>query len=137
MDALTWFKSVFQRALATPAPPRVDMATEQWADVPLHLAAARLRPRLADADGDEDWDEVIARAKIQAASPKVPSVPPPFPPPHPSPKAPSPPPFPAPQPSPKAPSPPAPPPPRRASPAELRAPRANPDVIVWGGPKKS
>ena len=41
MDALTWFKSVFRRARA---PVRADVASESWADVPLHLVAARLRP---------------------------------------------------------------------------------------------
>jgi len=46
--------------------------------VPLHLAAARLRPPAAPADDDEDWDAVIARAKLQAASPRAPSpLPPP------------------------------------------------------------
>ena len=73
MDALTWFKSVFQRA-----PLRADVATELWPDVPLHLVAAHLRPPVAPADGDEDWDAVIARAKVQAALPKA-SRPPPAP----------------------------------------------------------
>ena len=49
------------------------------ANVPLHLVAARLRPAAAPADDDEDWDAVIARAKMQAASPRAPS--PPLPPP--------------------------------------------------------
>ena len=49
------------------------------ADVPLHLVAARLRTTAAPADDDEDWDAVIARAKMQAALPKAPS--PPAPPP--------------------------------------------------------
>ena len=71
MDALTWFKSVFQRARPTPDALRADLATEPWADVPLHLAAARLRPPPARVDDDEDWDAVIARAKVQAASPNV------------------------------------------------------------------
>ena len=44
MDALTWFKSVFHRGLTTPAPLRADVASEMWPDIPLHLAAARLRP---------------------------------------------------------------------------------------------
>src|SRR5262245_4825119 len=47
---------------------------------PLHLAAARLRPPAAPADDDEDWDAVIARAKMQAAWPRAAS-PPPSPPP--------------------------------------------------------
>jgi hypothetical protein len=80
MDALTWFKSVFHRSRATPALLRADLATEQWADVPLHHMAARLRPPAAPADDAEDWDAVIARAKMQAASPKAPSPPPPPPP---------------------------------------------------------
>jgi hypothetical protein len=47
------------------------------ANVPLHLVAARLRHTAAPADDDEDWDAVIARAKMQAALPKAPSPPPP------------------------------------------------------------
>jgi hypothetical protein len=47
------------------------------ANVPLHLVAARLRQTAAPAEDDEDWDAVIARAKIQAALPKAPSPPPP------------------------------------------------------------
>jgi hypothetical protein len=50
-----------------------------WPDVPLHLAAARLRPAPASADDDEDWDAVIARAKTQAATAKPPSLPPSLP----------------------------------------------------------
>ena len=42
-------------------------------NVPLHLMAARLRPTAAPADDDEDWEAVIARAKMQAALPKAPS----------------------------------------------------------------
>ena len=46
--------------------------------LPLHLAAARLRRPAAPADDDEDWDAVIARAKLRAASPRAPSpLPPP------------------------------------------------------------
>ena len=47
------------------------------ANVPLHLVAARLRQTAAPPDDDEDWDAVIARAKIQAALPKAPSPRPP------------------------------------------------------------
>ena len=47
------------------------------ADVPLHLVAARMRPPAAPEDDDEDWDAVIARAKMQAGSPRAPSPPPP------------------------------------------------------------
>jgi hypothetical protein len=79
MDALTWFKSVFRRELTTPDALRADVATEMWADVPLHLAAARLRPAPPSADDDEDWDAVIARAKMQAATAKAPRLPPPSP----------------------------------------------------------
>jgi len=79
MDALTWFKSAFHHAQATPAPVRADVASERWPEVPLHVAAARLRPPSPAAD-DEDWNAVIARAKIQAASAKPPSpLPPPLP----------------------------------------------------------
>ena len=42
------------------------------ANVPLHLMAARLRPAPAPAENDEDWDAVIARAKMQTALPKAP-----------------------------------------------------------------
>ena len=87
MDALTWFKSVFHRA---PAPSGADSATD--AVVPLHVAAARLRPPAVAPSDDEDWGVLIARAKMQAASPKAP-FPPPLPPPrHPSLKLPAPPP---------------------------------------------
>src|SRR5690349_14980377 len=79
MDALTWFKTVFHRGLATPAQMGADVATEMWPDVPLHLAAARLRPAPASADDDEDWDAVIARAKTQAATANPPSLPPSLP----------------------------------------------------------
>jgi len=156
MDALTWFKSVFQRALTTPASLRADMATEAWADVPLHLAAARLRPRVAAADDDEDWNAMIARAKVQAASSRAPSPPPP---PLPRQAVPetqiTPPPVPARRIPARAPSPAPPPLPRRATPesqvtpppvptrrapsplmAKLRAPRANPDLVAWGELKK-
>src|SRR5262245_60123123 len=48
------------------------------ADTPLHLMAARLRPPApAASDDDEDWDAVIARAKMQAALPGAPRLPPP------------------------------------------------------------
>jgi hypothetical protein len=47
------------------------------ANVPLHLVAARLRTTAAPADDAEDWDAVIARAKMQAALPKALSPPPP------------------------------------------------------------
>jgi hypothetical protein len=93
MDALTWFKSVFHRESATPL--RADVATEQWDDVPLHLAAARLRPATARVDDDDDWNAVIARAKMEAASPKAPSPHPPRLPHHAPAKAPSPPPPPS------------------------------------------
>ena len=61
MDALTWFKTVFQR--------------EQES---LHLAAARLRPPPAPAaPDDDDWDAVIARAKtLAAAKIRIPAPPP-------------------------------------------------------------
>jgi hypothetical protein len=84
MDALTWFKSVFHRA-----------QVKEWADVPLHVAAARLRP--APASDDENWDAVIVRAKLQAGPAKAP-FPPRLPPPrHPSLKVPHPPPLPGPR----------------------------------------
>jgi hypothetical protein len=80
MDSLTWFKSVFHREQATPPPVRTDGGTDARAYVPLHLAAARLRPSGPPADDEEDWDVVIARAKMQAAAPKTPGpTPPPLP----------------------------------------------------------
>lgn len=56
MDAPNRFKAVYRRPLTTPAPLRTD--------------------------DDEDWDAVIARAKMQAASARVPRPlpPPPVPP---------------------------------------------------------
>jgi hypothetical protein len=77
MDALTWFKSVFHRGRPTDDLSRADAATESWADVPLHLVAARLRPPPVPAGNDEEWDAVIARAKMQAASPNARRLPPP------------------------------------------------------------
>jgi hypothetical protein len=47
--------------------------------VPLHLVAARLRPTTVPAHDEEDWDAVIAHAKMQAALPETPSLPPPPP----------------------------------------------------------
>jgi hypothetical protein len=58
MDALSRFKSVLQRA--------------QWADVPRHSVTVRSWPPAAPADDDEDWDAVIARAKMQAPLPRTP-----------------------------------------------------------------
>lgn len=164
MDALTWFKSVFGHVPATADRSRPDVATESWPDVPLHLAAARLRPPPPPAAADGDWDAVIARARMQAASPKTPS-PPPYPAVRDVPaKAPSPPPPPsARQGSRKAPAVPPYPPARRASPEtqetpppsrarlatplsmarlkalRFRAPtnaRANVDLVAWGSLKK-
>src|SRR6185295_12358734 len=107
---------------------------ELWDDVPLHLVAARLRPRAAPADDDEGWDEAIARARMQAASPKAPSPPPLPPAAQTTRKAPSPPPRSAARDaSRKAPSP---PPFPQARGAKPRAPRANPDLVGWGGLKK-
>jgi len=155
MDALTWFKSVLQRGGASSALLRADLATEEWADVPLHVAAARLRPTVAPAADAEDWKDVIARAKMQAASPGAPSPRPPSLPRHAPAKAPTPPP----PPRPRDPSrdmqdtPPLTPVPKPRTLATARsralrpgfptaprpgfptAARANPDVIVWGGRK--
>ena len=52
MDALTWFKSVFRRALMTPAPLRADVDTEMWDDVPLHRVAARPARSITARCGD-------------------------------------------------------------------------------------
>jgi hypothetical protein len=147
MDALTWFKSVFRRGLTTPAPLRADVASEMWPDVPLHLVAASLRPRPAssergqngDDDDGEDWDAVIAQAKVQAATRKAP-----MPPPLPrmgqaSRKAPS---TPPPRPRDIPPEMQETPPPLRAPQvpklaiARPRGPRASPDLVAWGGGKK-
>jgi hypothetical protein len=149
MDSLTWFKSVFQRAAATPASLHADLATEQWPDVPLHLVAARLRPPAPAAEDDEDWDAVIARAKMQAASPKAPSPRPPQLPRNAPAKAPSPPP-PPPRRNAWAEMPDTPPPsPGREAPARSvakpgapgamvpEATRATLDALVLGGRKKA
>ena len=122
MDALTWFKSVFfHRGRPTQDLSRADAATESWADVPLHLVAARLRPPPVPAGNDEEWDAVIARAKMQAASPNARRPPPP----------------------------PArdewaemsaTPPPSPARQARIRTPEATKatlDALVWGGQRKS
>jgi hypothetical protein len=58
MDALTWFKAAIHREGATPEPSPA---------VPLHLAAARLRPSQTAAPDGDDWDAAIARAKMRAA----------------------------------------------------------------------
>jgi hypothetical protein len=120
MDALTWFKSVFHRGQPTQHLSRADAATESWADVPLHLVAARLRPPPVPAGNDEEWDAVIARAKMQAASPNA-----------------------------RRPPPPArdewaemsaTPPPSPARQARIRTPEATKatlDALVWGGQRKS
>src|SRR3954469_11559814 len=50
------------------------------ANLPLHLVAARLRRAAAPTEHDQDWDAVIARAKMQAALAKAPRRPPPRPP---------------------------------------------------------
>ena len=87
---------------------------------------------MAHADDDEDWDAVIARAKMQLALPKASSQPPPparrrasleiqeTPPPLTTPKAPTP--WTA-----------RPAPPRAAAPVNVRAKL---DTLVWGGMKK-
>src|SRR3954466_10586891 len=49
------------------------------ANVPLHLAAARLRRAAAPTEHDQEWDAAIARAKMQTALAKAPSRPPPRP----------------------------------------------------------
>jgi hypothetical protein len=135
MDALTWFKSVFQRGRETPGVLRADLATEQWTDVPLHLVAARLRPPVARVDDDEDWDAVIARAKLQAASPKEPSPRPPPLPHHAPAKAPSPPP-PHPQRNEWAEMPDTPPPSPAQQARSCSATLAALDALVSGGLKK-
>jgi len=50
----------------------MDAPRFKGANVPLHVAAARLRPSAAVAAADGDWDAVIARAKMQVASQKTP-----------------------------------------------------------------
>jgi len=163
MDALTWFKSVFGRAPATSDRLRPEVAAEPWPDVPLHLAAARLRPAPPPAAADGDWDAVIARARMQAASPKTPNPTPPSMPRH-APRAPSPPPAPpAQQGTRRPPAVPPFPPARRAAPEMQETPppsrarqttplsmarlkalrlgapataRANVDLVAWGSLKK-
>jgi hypothetical protein len=72
MDALSRFKSVYQNGRVSPALLRAERRTPGAADVPLHLAAARLRPPPAPSDDDEEWDAVIARAKLRAEMPPTP-----------------------------------------------------------------
>jgi len=88
MDALTWFKSVFLRARATPGALHADLTTDSWDDVPMRPVERRSRPPAMAADDGEDWDAVIARAKMQAAFPSAPYLPPSPPARHASPKAP-------------------------------------------------
>jgi hypothetical protein len=77
MDVLTWFKSVFQRAHANPAPLPPDLATESWDDVPpLHVVAARLRPPPLPRDASPKGPSLPPPLPRQASA-KAPSVPPP------------------------------------------------------------
>lgn len=79
MAARSWLKAVFHRGGLTPAPVVGDLATEQWADVPM-IPATRSRPPVPAAADDENWDAVIARARQQqVVSLKTPSRPPPLP----------------------------------------------------------
>jgi len=72
MDALTRFKSVLHRAHTTPAQLRADLSTGAWGALPRHPVTVRSWPPPAPADEDEAWDALIARAKMQAPSPRAP-----------------------------------------------------------------
>src|SRR5262245_38647309 len=78
MDALTWFKSVFQRARVTPT-VRADLAREPWVDVPRIPVTPPMPRAVAAVDDDDDWNVAIAHAKIRASVPRAGSVPPPVP----------------------------------------------------------
>ena len=79
---IAWFRSLFSHA--PPALQGVDLAREQWDDVPLPRGAPPWRHLAGRPDDDADWDAVIARAKMRAPSPPPPSPSPRRPPPVPA-----------------------------------------------------
>jgi hypothetical protein len=81
MDPLTRFKSVGPRAPSKAAQLQADMAAEARRGATLQSVTVRAWPPAPPADDDHDWDAVIARAKMQAALPRVTRPPRPAPPP--------------------------------------------------------
>jgi len=83
MDPLTRFKSVGPRAPSTAVQLKADLALEARRGARPQSVTVRAWPPTAPVDDDEEWDAVIARAKLQAAvSPRVTRRPQPAPPPH-------------------------------------------------------
>ena len=82
MDPLTRFNSVGRRAPSTAAQLRADPAREARRGARPNSATVRAWPPTAPVDDDEDWDAVIARAKMQASAlPRATRPPQPAPPP--------------------------------------------------------
>jgi hypothetical protein len=82
MDPLTRFNSVGRRAPSTAAQLRADPAREARRGAGPNSATVRAWPPTAPVDDDEDWDAVIARAKMQASAfPRATRPPQPAPPP--------------------------------------------------------
>jgi len=83
MDGLTRFNSVGSRAPSTAAQLQADQARAAQRDARPNPVTVRAWPPRAPVDDDEDWDAVIARAKIQAAAlPRASRPQQPAPPPH-------------------------------------------------------
>src|SRR3954468_16354521 len=83
MDPLTRFNSVGRRAPSTAAQLQADLARAARRGGRPNSVTARAWPPTAPVDDDDDWDALIARAKMQAAaSPRVTRPPQPAPPPH-------------------------------------------------------
>lgn len=82
MDPLTRFNSVGRRAPSTAAQPQAGLLPEARGRARPHSVTVRAWPP-TPPDDDEDWDAVIARAKMQAtALPTVTRRPQPVPPAH-------------------------------------------------------
>ncbi len=72
MDPLTRFNSVGRRAPSTAAQVRADQVRAAQPGARSNSVTVRAWPPTAPADDGEDWDAVIARAKMQAsAAPRV------------------------------------------------------------------
>jgi hypothetical protein len=83
MDPLTRFNSVGRRAPSTAAQLQADQAREAQRGARSSAVTVRAWPPAAPVDDDEDWDTVIALAKMRAsASPRVAGPPRPAPRPH-------------------------------------------------------
>jgi hypothetical protein len=83
MDPLTRFNSAGRRVPSTAAQLQADLARAARRDATPNPVTVRAWPPTAPVDDGEDWDAVIARAKMQAsASPRMTRPPQPAPPPH-------------------------------------------------------